>query len=227
LLSFVGCAYINGSKELEDAHRVIAEQKAAQEQADRDREAAAQAGAAAFWTKRREEEVQRDAVQRGAVECRAPWDASSIAEAARARVSDMSIQADVVPAKPSQLFHRFRNFVETDVPRLDAARCDVEFRAELEREWEYLQQREAERQTAYAELQAQAQVRGAPQQARNRAPRVRAPTSRPTLTTEQLERVLVARCGRAVDVNGDWIMEGAEKRAFCRRDVELELEGGR
>ncbi len=39
-----------------------------------------------------------------------------------------------------------------------------------------------------------------------------------------LERILQARCGRTTNENGEWRAEGAMERAFCRRDVELELE---
>lgn len=39
-----------------------------------------------------------------------------------------------------------------------------------------------------------------------------------------LERMLQDRCGRQTDDNGNWIVKGAEDRARCRVQVELEME---
>jgi hypothetical protein len=50
------------------------------------------------------------------------------------------------------------------------------------------------------------------------------PAPKPVAVLSDAERVLQERCGRQTDENGNWIVKGAEDRARCRVQVELEME---
>jgi hypothetical protein len=96
----------------------------------------------------REQDVliaQRHAESEREALCHTPWRNAELMAAADARQADAPFDARAgIPQAPSALHDRFARYASA-LPSKDGAGCQLDRRADFDREWTYLQTRERQR----------------------------------------------------------------------------------